>query len=80
MKPKEKIESTSATPTQIAMGLLIVGASASLALYTKRTQSMLATMKRVEKNREIRLPKKKFGPLTRDDWEKVRSRWRDDDL
>lgn len=57
----------------------MVGASAGLTLYTKKTRAMLEQMKRVERNREMRLPKKKFGPLTRDEWARVRPRWNDDD-
>ncbi len=67
------------TMFQISMGLLMVGASAGLTLYTKKTRAMLDQMKRVERNREMRLPKRKFGPLTRDEWERTRSRWNDYD-
>jgi hypothetical protein len=62
------------------MGLLIVGASAGLTLYTRKTQSLLNQWKRVEKNKQVRLPKKKFGPPTKQEWERQRPRWSDDDL
>jgi hypothetical protein len=74
-KPKQEF-----SMTQVGMGLLIVGASAGLTLYTKKTQSMLNQFKRVEKNKKMRLPKEKFGPPTKAEWEKIRPRWSNDDL
>lgn len=75
-------EDSSSSPSmlQIGMGLLIVGASAGLTLYTKKTQSLLNQMKRVKKNKEMRLPKKKYGPMTKNEYERMRPRWTDDDL
>jgi len=73
---KNEMNQTAAKPTalQIGAGLIIVGASAGLTLYTKKTQSILAQMKQVERNREIRMPKK-YGPPTKQEWEKIRPRW-----
>ena len=51
-----------ATPFQIGLGLLIVGASAGMTIYTKKTKAMLTQMERVKNNQDIRLPKKKLGP------------------
>lgn len=65
---------------QIGCGLMILGASAGLTLYTKKTHSMLNQMKRVEENRALRLPKKKFGPMTKPEWEKMRNRWTEADI
>eukprot|EP00553_Chaetoceros_curvisetus_P015956 CAMPEP_0204645260 /NCGR_PEP_ID=MMETSP0718-20130828/2271_1 /ASSEMBLY_ACC=CAM_ASM_000674 /TAXON_ID=230516 /ORGANISM="Chaetoceros curvisetus" /LENGTH=94 /DNA_ID=CAMNT_0051667097 /DNA_START=19 /DNA_END=303 /DNA_ORIENTATION=- len=67
------------TAFQIGLGLMIVGASAGLTLYTKKTQAMLNQMKAVERNKRQRLPKAKFGPPTKDEWERMRNRWNDDD-
>jgi hypothetical protein len=69
-----------ATPFQIGMGLLIVGASAGLTLYTKKTKAMLTQMDRVKKNQDMRKPHKKFGPPTKKEWEKLRNRWEDNDI
>jgi hypothetical protein len=69
-----------ATPLQIGLGLIILGSSAGLTLYTKKTQSLLNQMKRVDQNKAMRLPKKKFGPMTKPEWERMRSRWTKDDL
>ncbi len=62
---------------QMSMGLIIVGASAGMTLYTKKTKAMLDQMKRVEQTRQSRLPKKKFGPSTKENWDKMRNRWND---
>ena len=85
--PDPKLLAQSSTETsdsfsafQIGCGLMILGASAGLTLYTKKTQSMLNKMKRVEENRAMRLPKKKFGPMTKPEWEKMRNRWTEDDI
>ena len=70
----------SSSAFQIGCGLMILGASAGLTLYTKKTQSMLNQMKRVEENRALRLPKKKVGPMTKPEWEKMRNRWTEADI
>ena len=74
-------EDTSNRPTlfQLSLGILMIGASAGMTLYTKKTKAMLDQMKRVERNRQARLPKKRYGPLTREEWEKMRNRWNDND-
>jgi hypothetical protein len=77
---KPPSSTTTATPFQIGIGLIIVGASAGLTLYTRKTQAILSQMKRMEENRALRLPKKKFGPPTKEEWEKLRNRWTNDDL
>ena len=62
---------------QLSLGVIIIGASAGMTLYTKKTKAMLDQMKRVEQNRQSRLPKKKFGPETKGEWDKMRNRWND---
>lgn len=68
-----------ATPFQIGLGLMILGASAGMTLYTKKTQAFLNQMKRVQQNVETRNPKK-FGPPTKEEYEKMKPRINDDDL
>jgi len=63
-----------ATPLQIGLGLMIVGMSAGMTLYTKKTGAMLTQLERVKRNREIRMPTK-CGPPTKEEWEKLRPRW-----
>ncbi len=63
----------------ISLGILIVGASAGLTAYTKKTQQIINQMNRMERNRQQRLPKRKFGPMTREEWDKMRNRWNDND-
>jgi hypothetical protein len=55
------------------MGIFIVllGASAGLTLYTRKTSSMLRQMDQVKRFR--RFPTK-YGPMTKEEWEKVRPR------
>eukprot|EP01083_Nonionella_stella_P077437 211483_1 len=81
--PPKMAQNEKENPTifQISLGLLIIGASAGMTLYTKKTAAILSQMKQVEKNREMRLPKKiqMYGPLNREDWERVRNRWDDKD-
>ena len=73
------------------MGLaaVILGASAGLTLYTKRTSTLLNQLERSSKNATERFAHettfapygpRKFGPKTRAEWEKTRSRWEKDDL
>ena len=75
LQPPQPQEPQRPTAFQISLGILMLGASAGLTLYTKKTQSMLNQFKRAEKNKQQRLPKKKFGPLTREEWDKMRNRW-----
>mmetsp|Transcript_23355 Transcript_23355/g.27595 ORF Transcript_23355/g.27595 Transcript_23355/m.27595 type:complete len:85 (+) Transcript_23355:141-395(+) len=63
-----------ATPLQIGLGLMIVGASAGMTLYTKKTGAMLAQLERAKRNKEIRMPTK-YGPPTKKEWDKLRPRW-----
>lgn len=72
--------SATATPLQLCLGALILGASAGLTFYTKRTGSMLKQMERVSKNAAERRGPPKNGPKTKLEYEKTRSRWEKDDL
>jgi len=75
VKNDEKKESpTKATPLQITLGLIIVGASAGMTLYTKKTAAVLGQMERMKRNKEIRIPTK-YGPPTKEEWDKLRPRW-----
>lgn len=78
----KQVTSDKSYPTafQYGMGLLLIGTSAGLTLYTKKTQSILNQMNQMKRNRDMRLPKKSEGPLTKEEWEKTRSRWEKDDL
>ena len=58
----------------------VVGASAGLALYTKRTESMIRQFHRVSERQAMRAPKKKPGPMTKAEWDKVRPRIDKDDF
>lgn len=68
------------TPLQFGMAAIILGASAGLTLYTKRTGQLLNQMERASKNATQRKGPQKFGPKTKIQWEKTRSRWEKDDM
>ncbi len=81
----EKNKSNSAdeggiTPLQFTFAAIILGASAGLTLYTKRTSTILHQMERASKNATQRKGPQKFGPRTKSEWEKLRNRWEKDDL
>lgn len=65
---------------QIALGVLIVGTSAGLTLYTKKTQSMLQQMEKVRKSEAVRRGPPKFGPPTKAQWDKLRPRFDKDEF
>ena len=71
---ENSLSTTKATPLQIGMGLIIVGASAGMTLYTKKTSAVLGHMDKLKRSKEIRKPPK-YGPPTREDWDKMRPRW-----
>lgn len=56
-----------------AMGIIVVGASAGLTLYFKRSPDILGRMEQYAANQLARNPPK-FGPPTRAEWEKMRPR------
>ena len=53
--------------------LVILGSSAGLTLYTKKTGSMLQTMKRMEEA-QLRNHPPRIGPPTKQEYEKLRPR------
>lgn len=69
-----------ATPLQLALGALLLGASAGLTLYTKRTGSMIAQLDRASRNATVRRGPPKYGPKTKVEWERTRNRWESDDV
>jgi hypothetical protein len=71
---------TQITPLQLAFAAMILGSSAGLALYTKRTSQMLNQWNQAARNAQERKGPVKFGPRTRDEWEKMRNRWEVGDL
>ncbi len=72
--------SSGITPLQLTFAAIILGASAGLTLYTKRTSTILHQMERASKNATERKGPQKFGPRTKSEWEKLRNRWEKDDL
>ncbi|GAX14505.1 hypothetical protein FisN_11Hh033 [Fistulifera solaris] len=64
---------------QFAIMAVVLGSSAGMTLYTKRTGSMLQTMNQITQNQLAKNPPK-FGPLTKKEWEKLRPRFEKDDF
>ena len=59
------------------LGLLIVASSFAMVTYARRSQSML---KRMESNIKVRAPPKKEKPMTKEEYEKTRKRFEDDEF
>lgn len=68
------------TPLQIGLAAVILGASAGLTLYTKRTAHMINQFERASKNVAQRRGPPKLGPKTKLEHSKTRNRWEKDDL
>ncbi|KAL7474601.1 hypothetical protein ACHAW6_000570 [Cyclotella cf. meneghiniana] len=68
------------TPLQLSLAAIILGASAGLTLYTKKTSHILNQLERASKNAQQRRGHAQFGPKTKTEWEKTRNRWEKDDL
>jgi hypothetical protein len=71
---------SSITPLQLGLAAIILGASAGLTLYTKKTSHMLNQLERASKNAMERKGPPKLGPQTKSEWEKTRNRWEKDDF
>mmetsp|Transcript_6155 Transcript_6155/g.9279 ORF Transcript_6155/g.9279 Transcript_6155/m.9279 type:complete len:82 (+) Transcript_6155:208-453(+) len=69
------------TPPQLAAGALMLGASASLALYARRTSQLLSHMNKLSAaDAKRKVATAKAGPLTRREWERTRTRIGDDEF
>ncbi|KAL3795251.1 hypothetical protein HJC23_008336 [Cyclotella cryptica] len=80
IQPTATTPRNTVTPLQWSLAAVILGASAGLTLYTKKTSHMLSQFERASKNAQQRRGPPQFGPKTRMEWEKTRNRWEKDDL
>mmetsp|Transcript_24261 Transcript_24261/g.29102 ORF Transcript_24261/g.29102 Transcript_24261/m.29102 type:complete len:89 (+) Transcript_24261:541-807(+) len=69
----KKKDDYSPTALQMTFGVMLVGASAGLTLYTKKTQSMLNHMDKLKQQKLIRNPPP-YGPVSKKDYEKMKPR------
>ena len=78
----EEKSSGTVSSGNLAFGTFIVmlGCSAGLTFYTKRTNSMLKQMEKVQKQQVIRKGPVKSGPQTKQEWDKTRPRFEKDDF
>ena len=74
--PKMGIDSQ--TGMWIVLGM--IGASAGFTMYTKRSGQMLRQLEHISKQQAARAPPRPVGPMTRQEWEKIRPRFDKDDL
>jgi Flp pilus assembly protein TadG len=76
------INDTNESPSTLAwaIGILVLGSSAGLTLYTRRSQSWLRTMKQINDNVAKKRPPPKFGPQTKKEYETMRVRIDDEDI
>jgi len=72
-------EDNGPTALQLGIAALVLGSSAGMTLYTKKTNAMLQSMKRVQENQLRRNPPK-FGPPTKKEWDKMKPRIHSDDF
>eukprot|EP00429_Kryptoperidinium_foliaceum_P000549 CAMPEP_0176011438 /NCGR_PEP_ID=MMETSP0120_2-20121206/5284_1 /TAXON_ID=160619 /ORGANISM="Kryptoperidinium foliaceum, Strain CCMP 1326" /LENGTH=73 /DNA_ID=CAMNT_0017344301 /DNA_START=115 /DNA_END=332 /DNA_ORIENTATION=+ len=60
------------------LGMMIVlgmiGASAGFTMYTKRSGQMLRQFEHYASQQQKRMPKRKIGPMTKEEWDKIRPR------
>jgi hypothetical protein len=61
------------TIAMLVMGGMVLSA-AGFAFYTKRTESMLRHLDRIAESQARRAPLRKPGPMTKEEWDKVRPR------
>jgi hypothetical protein len=72
-------ETPGPTALQLSIAVIVLGSSAGLTLYTKRTAGMLRAMKTMEETQLKKHPPK-VGPPTKKEWDKLRQRFEKDDL
>ncbi len=78
--PQPIADNKGITPLQYGFAAIILGASAGLTLYTKKTSHMLNQLERASANAAQRKGPPKFGPKTKTEWEMTRNRWEKDDI
>jgi hypothetical protein len=64
----------SPTTLSYAMAIFVLGASAGMTMYTRRTGAMLSRIHQYEVAQKLRNPPK-YGPPTKAEYEKMKVRW-----
>jgi hypothetical protein len=67
------------TGLQLAIAVLVLGSSAGLTLYTRKTGSMLRTMETIKANQMKNRPPI-YGPPSKAEWEKLKPRFDKDEF
>jgi hypothetical protein len=64
------------TGAQMGIFAIMLGASAGFTLYTRKTSSMTQQMAKVKR---FRKESTKFGPMTKEEWDKIKPLKEEDD-
>ena len=71
-------------PKSQTFGMLVVlgmvGTAAGFTMYTKRSSAMLKQLERIATRAEMRKPPRYIGPLTKEEWDKIRPRFDKDEF
>lgn len=82
--PSQRSASSSGFQISSQMGTVIVlgmiGASAGFTMYTKRTGQLLRQFEHISQQQAKRKPTRPIGPMTKDEWDKLRPRFEKDDF
>jgi hypothetical protein len=78
--PTEMAQQPKSSAFAMFVVLGMVGTAAGFVMYTKRTGAMLKQMERVATQQEKRRTPRKFGPSTKEEWDKIRPRFDKDEL
>jgi hypothetical protein len=67
---------------QLGMFIMLgmIGASAGFTMYTKRTGQLLRKFEHISHQQAKRVPKRQIGPMTKEQWDKIRPRFEKDDF
>lgn len=76
---RKQQESSKVTGFQLMIAALVLGSSAGMTLYTKKTSSMLTSLNRVPNVMRQHKPLV-YGPATKAEWEKMRPRFDKDEF
>ena len=83
MSPQEqqtKTKQQDSNALGIAVVLGLIGAAASFTMYPKRAGSMIKQMNQIAAKKAKRTPPRKPGPMSKQEWDKVRPRIDKDDF
>eukprot|EP00591_Stephanopyxis_turris_P002823 CAMPEP_0195524266 /NCGR_PEP_ID=MMETSP0794_2-20130614/23987_1 /TAXON_ID=515487 /ORGANISM="Stephanopyxis turris, Strain CCMP 815" /LENGTH=94 /DNA_ID=CAMNT_0040654443 /DNA_START=128 /DNA_END=412 /DNA_ORIENTATION=- len=75
-----KVPEPTPKAVQYMLAGIMIGAAAGLTLYTKKTGQLIAQIDKSTAAKAARMPKRKPGPKTKEEYEKTRTRIDNDDF